>query len=349
MIRIVGIGPSREDITLRALKALKKSDVVIGYKKYIEMIKDLVKGKEVIVKGMGDEIERAELAIQKHYEGKDVALISSGDPGVYGMANVLFQLIGKYSDLEIEVIPGVTAATYAASKVGAPLHDFAVISLSDILTPVYEIKEKIKHAAKSHMIIVLYNPSSKKRKKLFFEVCDLLLKYLKPDTPVGIVRNEKKKITKLENLKNEKIDMSTTVIIGNKLTYIENNYMITPRGYVIKQPINELARDYYKRYLEGKIQKGPNLECEYYPCHFPYQNCMFCFCPFYPCGDQSTGGYWIKKKKVWSCENCFWIHKDEVVECIHKKIRKIVKKPEDFEKKKKELLKLRRECLLKHS
>ena len=130
MISVIGIGPTREDMTLRAVNAIKAADVIITYKSYINNIEDLIVGKEVILKGMGDEIKRAELAILKSKEGKRVALVSSGDPGIFGMGNVLFQIIGKYSGVEVEVVPGVTAANFAAGILGAPLHDFAVISFS---------------------------------------------------------------------------------------------------------------------------------------------------------------------------------------------------------------------------
>ena len=161
MISVIGIGPSREDMTIRALNAIKAADVVITYKSYIKNIEDLVDGKEVILKGMGDEIKRAELAISKSREGKRVALVSSGDPGVFGMGNVFFQILGKYSDVDVEVIPGVTAANFAAGRLGAPLHDFAVISFSDILTPLSEIKRKVKSASEADFVIAIYNPLSK--------------------------------------------------------------------------------------------------------------------------------------------------------------------------------------------
>ena len=189
MINVVGIGPSREDMTIRALNAISNADVIIGYKAYIKQIADLIEGKEIFKKGMGDEIERAEIAVEKSREGKKVAIISSGDPGVFGMANVFFQLIGKYSDVEVEVIPGVTAASFAASKLGAPLHDFAVISLSDILTPISEIKRKVEFAAKGDFVIAIYNPLSKTRKNPFEEAYKILLETKKSSTPVGIVRS----------------------------------------------------------------------------------------------------------------------------------------------------------------
>lgn len=351
MISVIGIGPSREDMSIRALNAIKDADVIIAYKAYIKPIEDLIEGKEVIKKGMGDEIERAEIAIGKSREGKKVAIISSGDPGVFGMGNVVFQLIDKYSDVEVEVIPGITAATFAASKLGAPLHDFAVISLSDILTPLSEIKRKVEFASKGDFVIAIYNPMSKTRKEPFDEAYKVLLENKKPSTPVGIVKSGDKEtevtVTTLEELINHEINMSTTIIIGNSMTYVQNGYMITPRGYVVPSKIHPLAEEFYTQFLEGERVEGPNLECEYYPCHEGGGVCTFCYCPFYPCGDSATGGKWIKDKGVWSCEDCIWIHKEEVAECILEKFSEIVKEVDDLKKRKKDLLKLRRECIQK--
>lgn len=349
MIKVIGIGSSQEDISIRALNAIKESNVIIAYKAYIKPIEDLIEGKEVIKKGMGDEIERAELAIQKSREGMNVAIISSGDPGVFGMGNVIYQLIGKYSDVEVELIPGITAATFAASKLGAPLHDFAVISLSDILTPLSEIRRKVEFACKGDFVIAIYNPLSKTRKKPFEEAYKILLEERKSTTPVGIVRSNEEDVhvtvTTLEELKNHEINMSTTLIIGNSMTYIQEGHMVTPRGYVIKSWLHPLSRKFYECFLEGDIVEGPNLECEFYPCHEAGGNCTFCYCPFYPCGDSSTGGRWIKDKGVWGCQDCTWIHEDKTVQCILSRFREIVNEVDDLKKRKKELLKLRRECI----
>ena len=349
MISVVGIGPSREDMTIRALNAIENGDVIIGYKAYIKQIEDLIEGKEIFKKGMGDEIERAEIAVQKSREGKNVIIISSGDPGVFGMANVFFQVIGKYSDIKVEVIPGVTAASFAASKLGAPLHDFAVISLSDILTPISEIKRKVEFAAKGDFVIAIYNPLSKTRKKPFEEAYKILLENKKGSTPVGIVRSGDEDvdvtITTLQELKDQEINMSTTIIVGNSMTYIQEGYLVTPRGYVVRSQIHPLSREFYEHFLESDVIEGPNFECDYYPCHGEGENCTFCYCPFYPCGDSSTGGKWIKEKGVWSCEACNWIHEDKTVDCIMKKFPEIVKEVDDLKKRKKELLKLRRECI----
>jgi precorrin-3B C17-methyltransferase len=349
MINVIGIGPSRKDMTLRALEALKDAEVVITYKGYYKYIEDLVDGKEIIVKGMGHEIDRAELAIQNSCEGKKVALVSSGDPGVFGMANVIFQILGKYKSIEVKVIPGVTAVNFAASLLGAPLHDFAVISLSDILTPISEIKRKVRAASEGDFVIAFYNPLSKTRKKPFSEALSILIETRQPNTPVGLVKSKNDEVivstTTLEELSSEEVDMSTTLIIGNSMTYVEEGRMVTPRGYVVPSSMHPLACDFYEKYLAGEIVEGPNLNCEYYPCHEHPQSCTFCYCPFYPCGEPSTGGFWIKEKGVWSCESCKWIHNEDVVKCIQAKLSEIIHNVEDIENKRRELLKLRRECL----
>lgn len=349
MISVVGIGPSREDMTIRALKTIEEADVIIGYKGYIKHIEDLVEGKEVQAKGMGQELLRAEIAVRESRAGKKVVLISSGDPGIFGMANVLFQLVGKYEAMEVEVVPGVSAVNFAASLLGAPLHDFAVISLSDLLTPLSEIKCKIKKACEGDFVIAFYNPLSKTRKKPFAEAIQILQDERKPSTPVGLVKGKDGgadiKITSLEDLPSEEVDMSTTIIVGNSMSYVEEGWMVTPRGYMVPYSLHPLAVDFYEKYLAGEGVEGPNLGCEYYPCHYHPQNCTFCYCPFYPCGDPSTGGRWIKEKGVWSCEGCTWIHEDETVECIEGQLPSIVQNIDDLKKKRKELLKLRRECI----
>lgn len=349
MIKIVGIGPCREDMTLRALKALEESDVVIGYGAYTRKIKDLLDGKEVISKGMGQEVDRAELAIEYSKKGYQVVVISSGDPGVYGMANVIYQIRGKYSGVEVEVIPGVTAVNYSAALLGSPLHDFAVISLSDILTPLSEIKRKITAAAEADFIISFYNPRSKRRTEPLNEALKILRNIKSPKTPVGIVKTNEKgsevRIVSLHELNEEDVDMNTTLLVGNTFTYVDGGKMVTPRGYVIPYSTHPLAEEFYQKYLAGEGNNGSNTACEYYPCHNHPQNCTFCYCPFYPCGDPSTGGHWIKEKQVWSCEGCTWIHQDDTVECIEGKLPQLLEKVEDLQDKKKELLKLRRECV----
>ena len=242
MINVIGIGQNRENMTLGALKAIEESDVVIGYKKYINQIEDLIQDKEVIKKGMGDEIARAEFTIQKSLEGKTVSLISSGDPGVFGMANVLYQIVSKYDDVEIKVYPGVSALNYASSHLGAPLNDFAAISLSNILTPLSEIEKKLEYALKANLIIAIYNPISKTRKEPFRRFKQCVLDIKGEDTLIGIIDSTyeppKTTIVKVKDLTEDIVNMSCTLIVGNDLTYVQEGKLVTPRGYVIRSNID---------------------------------------------------------------------------------------------------------------
>ena len=353
MINVIGIGQNRENMTLGAVKAIEESDVIIGYKKYINQIEDLIEGKEILKKGMGDEIARAEVAVQKSKEGQTVSLISSGDPGVFGMANVLYQILSKYDGIEVKVYPGVSALNYTSSKLGAPLNDFAAISLSNILTPLSEIEKKLKYALEANLIVAIYNPISKTRKEPFRRFKQCVLDIKGEDALIGIVDSTyepaKETIVKIKDLTEDIVNMSCTLIVGNDLTYVQENKLITPRGYVIRSSIHELSRNHYEKFLNGEISHGPNRECEYYPCHWDGQYCDFCYCPFYPCGDSSTGGEWIKGKNVWNCKECTWPHQKEAVNCIRGPIEEILEEVDDLKTKKKTLLKLRRACLLNNN
>lgn len=353
MINVIGIGQNRENMTLGAIKAIEESDVIIGYKKYINQIEDLIEGKEILKKGMGDEIARAEVAIQKSKEGQTVSLISSGDPGVFGMANVLYQILSKYDDIDVKVYPGVSALNYASSKLGAPLNDFAAISLSNILTPLSEIEKKLKYALEANLIVAIYNPISKTRKEPFKRFKQCVLDVKGEDALIGIVDSTyepaKETVVKVKDLTEDIVNMSCTLIVGNDITYVQDGKLITPRGYVIRSPIHELSRNHYEKFLNGEVAHGPNRECEFYPCHWDGQYCDFCYCPFYPCGDSSTGGEWIKGKNVWNCKECTWPHQKEVVECIRGPIEEVLEDVDDLKAKKKTLLKLRRACLLNNN
>lgn len=236
IVYVVGLGPGdREHMTLRALHALEEADIVIGYSTYINLIEDIIAEKTVISSGMTKEIERAKEAVDLASTGKKVAVISSGDPGIYGMAGIVLEISGD--KVQVEIIPGVTAATAAAAALGAPLmHDFAVISLSDLLTPWNKIMTRLEAAALGDMVIILYNPKSKGRENHIETAREIILWHRAPETPVGLVRNAKRgaeqvTITTLGQMLNHRIDMLTTVIIGNSETSIENGKIITPRGY----------------------------------------------------------------------------------------------------------------------
>ncbi|MDP4183083.1 MAG: precorrin-3B C(17)-methyltransferase [Bacillota bacterium] len=241
IIYVVGLGPGNPgDMTPRAGDAIKNADVVIGYNTYIELIRQYFPQKEFIPSGMTREVERCELARKKALEGKNVALVSSGDSGIYGMAGIMLEVVNKSSsDITVEVVPGITAASAAASVLGAPImHDFAVISLSDLMTPLDLIYKRVECAAEGDFVICLYNPKSKNRSDYINKAADIILKHRNKTTPVGIVRNAAREdqeyfITTIEEMLNYQIDMFTVVIIGNSNTYVENGKMITPRGYKI--------------------------------------------------------------------------------------------------------------------
>jgi precorrin-3B C17-methyltransferase len=239
-------------LTPRAYQALKDCRVIVGYKAYLDLLDSdlaggLLAGKEIISSGMTQELTRAGMAIEKALAGNDVCLISSGDPGIYGMAGVILELLGKKgtAKIPIEIVPGVTAASSCASLLGAPLmNDFAVISLSDLLTDAKVIEKRIRSACQGDFVIVFYNPKSKKRIKPLEKAWQILLKYRSPKTPVGIVRNARRAdeevilIPLKDMLTIEQIDMGATVIVGNSKTFTKGRYMITPRGYEKKQNSN---------------------------------------------------------------------------------------------------------------
>lgn len=226
-------------MTQKAIDAILEADIVTGYTTYIEMIKQYFPEKEYVATPMKKEIDRCKMAVSMAQEGKTVAMVSSGDSGIYGMAGILLQVANEMEadDVEIVTVPGVTAASAAASVLGAPLmHDFAVISLSNLMTPLDLIMKRVECAGMGDMIVCLYNPKSKKRTDFVEKAANLLMKYRDGNTPVGIVRNagrqdESSMITTLEKVKDAPIDMFSIVIIGNSNTYVEKGKMITPRGY----------------------------------------------------------------------------------------------------------------------
>ena len=241
-LHVVGFGPGgKDDMTFRAARVIENADVVTGYTAYINLMRDIFPEKEFKATGMMKEIDRCRMAIQDAMSGKDVAMISSGDSGIYGMAGIIYQLAEEMdADIEIDCVPGITAASSSASILGAPLmHDFAVISLSDLMTPLDLIMKRVDRAAESDMIITLYNPKSKGRTEYLNQAKNIILKYRSSDTPVGVVRNagrndETHWITTLGELDDSKVDMFCMVIIGNSKTYISKGRMITPRGYPVR-------------------------------------------------------------------------------------------------------------------
>lgn len=239
-IYVVGLGPGgAEDMTLRAVKALEKCEVIAGYTTYIDLIKERFADKEFVVTGMKKEVERCRAAVDEARRGKIVAMVSSGDAGVYGMAGIMHEVAEPYDDIKIEVIPGITAACSGAARLGAPLiSDFCLISLSDLMTPWKTIAKRLELAAAADFVICLYNPGSKGRPRYLEKACRIIGRHLSPQTPAGIIRNigrdgETAVITTLAELEKTEADMFTTVIIGNSRTKVIKGHMVTPRGYTL--------------------------------------------------------------------------------------------------------------------
>ncbi len=236
---VVGTGPgSLNSITPMAISALRSSELIIGYKTYLEHIRSLIEDKEVLSYSMTDEVKRAKKAIEEVLKGKIVSLISGGDPGIYGMAGIVLEILSKNKiDIEIEIIPGISALNACGARAGAPImNDFAVISLSDRLTPWSIIEKRLEMSAKADFVIVIYNPKSKGRKEHLTKAKEIILKHRPKNTPVAIVKgamreNETIILTTLEKMDEHPVDMQTTVIVGNSKTFAYNNWLITPRGY----------------------------------------------------------------------------------------------------------------------
>ncbi len=237
-IYVVGMGPGAyEDMTIRAMKALESCQVIVGYTVYIDLLRGHFPEKEFLTTPMRKEVNRCKMAFEEAINGRSVAMVCSGDSGIYGMASLMYEVGESYPEVELEIIPGVTAALGGSSLLGAPLsHDCCILSLSDLLTPWEVIEKRLVAASSGDLAIAIYNPSSKKRFDYLEKACDILLQYKNPETICGIVRNiaregQESRILTLKELKITKVDMFTTVFVGNKDTKVIHGHMVTPRGY----------------------------------------------------------------------------------------------------------------------
>lgn len=242
-VTVIGLGPGGgADLTGRARAALEECDLLVGYTAYIDLVKEDFPDKETLSTGMRREVDRCRAAVEAALTGKSVAVVCSGDSGVYGMAGLIYEVAQEYDPIDIEVVPGITAACGGAAVLGAPLtHDFAVVSLSDLLTPWEKIEARLTAAARADFVLCLYNPASKSRPDYLRRACDILLAAGKsPDTVCGTVRNigrsgEEARILTLGRLRDTQVDMFTTVFVGNSQTKVLGGKMVTPRGYLQRE------------------------------------------------------------------------------------------------------------------
>lgn len=237
---VVGMGPgSQEQMTIQARRVLEYCDTIVGYTVYVELIREFYPDKDYLTTPMRQEVERCRMAFLEAGKGKTVAMVCSGDAGVYGMSGLMLELGEEFPDCKVEIIPGVTAALAGGAVLGAPLmHDFAVISLSDLLTPWEKIEKRLRCAAAADLAICIYNPSSKKRADYLHRACTILLEELEAERICGLVfqigrEGECARVLTLGELKDTQVDMFTTVFIGNSQTKKLGEHMVTPRGYHI--------------------------------------------------------------------------------------------------------------------
>ena len=242
-VTVIGLGPGGgADLTGRARAALEECDLIVGYTAYIDLVKEDFPDKETLSTGMRREVDRCRAAVEAALTGKSVAVVCSGDSGVYGMAGLIYEVAQEYDPIDIEVVPGITAACGGAAVLGAPLtHDFAVVSLSDLLTPWEKIEARLTAAARADFVLCLYNPASRSRPDYLRRACDILLAAGKsPDTVCGTVRNigragEEARLLTLDQLRDTQVDMFTTVFVGNSQTKVLGGKMVTPRGYLQRE------------------------------------------------------------------------------------------------------------------
>ena len=381
MINLISMGSDIGNITVNAFNAIIESDIIVNYDNLdLSDLDTYIKDKEIIVNDL-DESEvvdesnneviigldesdsfeetsdiyskleesysKIELAISRSSK-KNVALICSNKRNIYGIANLLIQISSKYDDVELKIYPAVSPIDYSSAVLGAPFNDFVSIDLNNPLVCDKELKNKIKSALKNDFVLFIHNPIGEDGDKANFNLLKELVNDFSDELLIGIVNESYSyEISCFKDINEESIREDSTLIIGNKLTYKLEDYMVTSSDYIVKPKFISQNIDFFERYLKDETPKGLDYDCEYLPCHKALEACDFCYCPFYPCADGLTGGEWIKNKDVWSCQHCDWIHLEEPCQAVRKGLEDILEDKNDLKTKHMELLKLRRECLLK--
>ena len=381
MINLISMGSDIGNITVNAFNAIIESDIIVNYDNLdLSDLDTYINDKEIIVNDL-DESEvvdesnneviigldesdsfeetsdiyskleesysKIELAISRSSQ-KNVALICSNKRNIYGIANLLIQISTKYDDVELKIYPAVSPIDYSSAVLGAPFNDFVSIDLNNPLVCDKELKNKIKSALKNDFVLFIHNPIGEEGDKTNFNLLKEIVNDFSDELLIGIVNESYSyEISCFKDINEESIREDSTLIIGNKLTYKLEDYMVTSSEYIVKPKFISQNIDFFERYLKDETPKGLDYDCEYLPCHKALEACDFCYCPFYPCADGLTGGEWIKNKDVWSCQHCDWIHLEEPCQAVRKGLEDILEDKNDLKTKHMELLKLRRECLLK--
>ena len=375
MINLISVGSDIGNITINVFNAIIESDIIVNYDNLdLSVLDTYIKDKEIIVNALDesnneviiglDESEsiedssdvyskleesysKIELAISKASQN-NVALICSNKRNIYGIANLLIQISSKYDDLDLKIYPAVSPIDYSSAVLGAPFNDFVSIDLNNPLVSEKELKNKIKFALKNDFVLFIHNPLGEDDDKANFNLLKETVNDFNDELLLGIVNESYSyEISCFKDINEESIKEDSALIIGNRLTYKLEDYMVTSSEYIVKPKFISQNIDFFERYLKDETPKGLDYDCEYLPCHKALEACDFCYCPFYPCADGLTGGEWIKDKDVWSCQHCDWIHLEEPCQAVRKGLEDILEDKNDLKTKHMELLKLRRECLLK--
>ena len=375
MINLISVGSDIGNITINVFNAIIESDIIVNYDNLdLSVLDTYIKDKEIIVNALDesnneviiglDESEsiedssdvyskleesysKIELAISKASQN-NVALICSNKRNIYGIANLLIQISSKYDDLDLKIYPAVSPIDYSSAVLGAPFNDFVSIDLNNPLVSEKELKNKIKFALKNDFVLFIHNPLGEDDDKANFNLLKETVNDFNDELLLGIVNESYSyEISCFKDINEESIREDSTLLIGNRLTYKLDDYMVTSSEYIVKPKFISQNIDFFERYLKDETPKGLDYDCEYLPCHKALEACDFCYCPFYPCADGLTGGEWIKNKDVWSCQHCDWIHLEEPCQAVRKGLEDILEDKNDLKTKHMELLKLRRECLLK--
>ena len=375
MINLISMGSDIGNITINVFNAIIESDIIVNYDNLdLSDLDTYIKDKEIIVNTLDesnndvaiglDESEsmedssdvyskleesysKIELAISKASQN-NVALICSNKRNIYGIANLLIQISSKYNDVELKIYPAVSPIDYSSAVLGAPFNDFVSIDLNNPIVSDKELKNKIKLALKNDFVLFIHNPIGEDDEKENFNMLKEIVNDFNNELLVGIVNEGYSyEISNFKDINEESVRENSTLVLGNKLTYKLEDYMVTSSDYIVKPKFISQNIDFFERYLKDETPKGLDYDCEYLPCHKELEACDFCYCPFYPCADGLTGGEWIKEKDVWSCQHCDWIHLEEPCQAVRKGLEDILEDKNDLKTKHMELLKLRRECLLK--
>ena len=375
MINLISMGSDIGNITINVFNAIIESDIIVNYDNLdLSDLDTYIKDKEIIVNALDesnndvaiglDESEsmedssdvyskleesysKIELAISKASQN-NVALICSNKRNIYGIANLLIQISSKYNDVELKIYPAVSPIDYSSAVLGAPFNDFVSIDLNNPIVSDKELKNKIKLALKNDFVLFIHNPIGEDDEKENFNMLKEIVNDFNNELLVGIVNEGYSyEISNFKDINEESVRENSTLVLGNKLTYKLEDYMVTSSDYIVKPKFISQNIDFFERYLKDETPKGLDYDCEYLPCHKELEACDFCYCPFYPCADGLTGGEWIKEKDVWSCQHCDWIHLEEPCQAVRKGLEDILEDKNDLKNKHMELLKLRRECLLK--